>query len=147
MTGAPFPAEVIAQAITREREANFFYRMMSDLVSDPQLSERLSGFADDEQLHAETLTMLYSELSGSPPESAGPGQTEGQLGLLDLKSSSLHDVLEFALANEVRAISTYEGQAARTADHAAKRIWILLAEAERGHASSLRGELTRLERT
>jgi rubrerythrin len=145
MNSAPFPDAAIVQAIGKEREACFFYRMMSDLVSDPQLRERLASLADDEQLHAETLTRLHSELSDTPVGGCGPGQSEGRLGLLDLKSSSLHDVLEFALASEVGAISTYEGQAARSADHAARRIWMLLAEAERGHASSLRCELRKLE--
>ena len=38
-----------------------------------------------------------------------------------------------------------EGQAARCEDRATKRTWLLLAEAERGHAAVLRHQLRRLE--
>jgi rubrerythrin len=74
-----------------------------------------------------------------------PTTAEGDPNLLDFAGSSQRQLLEHALAKELKAASLYDSQARAASDYQGQRLWRMLAETERGHAKYLRLQLKRLE--
>ena len=139
------PAQVIAEAIQAEKEAEWFYTMAAEMISGEDVRATLLKVARDEAAHASTLTSLHFEMTGHgvlDPPAAAP---EGDPNLFDFSTASRRDVLEFALQREHNAIALYQGQV--DADPAAKTAGVFqhLADAEREHAAYIRLLLERLD--
>ncbi len=134
-------ADLIAGAIQAEEKAAWFYTTMAQLTSEGSARDTLRSLADDERLHARTLTSLYVEITGHDvikPPSAAP---EGEPNFFDFPSVSRRAALEFALQNEVKAADLYESQAGASDDPHRTEIFNRLAETERKHAAYLRAQL------
>jgi rubrerythrin len=114
---------------------------MAQLTTEGPARDTLRSLADDEKLHARTLTSLYVEITGHDvikPPSAAP---EGEPNFFDFPSVSRRAALEFALQNEVKAADLYESQAGASGDPRRTGIFNRLAETERKHAAYIRAQL------
>jgi rubrerythrin len=118
--------------------------MMADMMSDDTVRDTLFTLADDENSHATTLSNLLHEMIGRGMTAGDPAIAEGDPDLFDFQSSSKEEVLEFALQNELSAISLYESQANNAGDPKVAKIFRILSETEREHAAYLRLQLGRL---
>ena len=139
------PTELIAVAIEAEKKAAWFYGMLAEMTSDEVARQTLQGLSDEETSHAETLNHLYFEITGHGVLETPSASAEGEPNLFDFPSASRRAALEFALANELKAIELYESQAAATDDPRRAGIFHQLAETEREHAAYMRLQLSRLD--
>lgn len=139
------PADIIAEAIQAEKEAEWFYTMTAEMTSDPEIRSTLLDMAHDEASHARTLVSLHFEMTGhgvlDPPHAA----PEGDPNLFDLSTASRRAVLEFALAREHNAIALYQSQSDAAPDTKTAGVFRFLADAEREHAAYIRLLLGRLD--
>ncbi|HSL17720.1 MAG TPA: ferritin family protein [Methylomirabilota bacterium] len=139
------PAQVIAEAIQAEKEAEWFYTMAAEMISEDDVRSTLLDLARDEGSHARTLTNLHFEMTGHGVLDPPDARPEGDPNLFDFSTASRRDVLEFALKREHNAIALYQGQvdaapAAKTAG-----VFQYLADAEREHAAYIGLLLGRLD--
>ena len=144
MTGEGSPAEIIRAALTAEREASLFYRMLAELVPEGTASERLVRLAQDEEGHARVLNDLNAVLAGPQSGDSTSPHPEGDPTLFDFSSRSLADVLRFALHNEERSERLYRAQCEQATDPETADIWRMLADAEQAHAAALRLQIRQL---
>jgi len=135
------PADLIAGAIQAEEKAAWFYTTMAQLTSDGHARDTLRRLAEDEKLHARTLTDIYVEITGHDVVESPSAAPEGELNFFDFPSVSRRAALEFALRNEVRAADLYESQAAASDDQSRAEIFSRLAETEHRHAAYIRSQL------
>ena len=135
------PADLIAGAIQAEEKAAWFYTTMAQLTSDTNARDTLRRLADDEKLHARTLTSLYVEITGHDVVESPSTAPEGEPNFFDFPSVSRRAALEFALQNEVKAADLYESQAGASDDPSRAEIFNQLAETERKHAAYIRSQL------
>jgi rubrerythrin len=135
------PADLIAGAIQAEKKAAWFYATMAQLTSDGDACDTLRRLADDETLHARTLTNLYVEITGHEVIESPSAAPEGEPNFFDFPSVSRRAALEFALQNEVKAADLYHSQAGTCDDPRRAEIFSQLAETERKHAAYIRSQL------
>ena len=135
------PADLIACAIQAEEKAAWFYTTMAQLTSDGNARDTLRRLADDEKLHARTLTILYVEITGHDVIESPSAAPEGEPNFFDFPSVSRRAALEFALQNEVKAADLYQSQACASDDPHRSEIFSQLAETERKHAAYIRSQL------
>jgi len=135
------PADLIAGAIQAEKKAAWFYTTMAQLTSDGDARDTLRRLADDETLHARTLTNLYVEITGHEVIESPSAAPEGEPNFFDFPSVSRRAALEFALHNEVKAADLYHSQAGACDDPRRTEIFSQLAETERKHAAYIRSQL------
>ena len=135
------PADLIAGAIQAEEKAAWFYTTMAQLTSDGNARDTLRRLADDEKLHARTLTDLYVEITGHGVIESPSAAPEGEPNFFEFPSVSRRAALEFALQNEVKAADLYQSQAGASDDPRRSEIFSQLAETERKHAAYIRSQL------
>ena len=139
------PAELVASAVQTEREAAWFYKMMSEMTSDEEAKETLLTLSQDEASHATTLANLYFEITGLGITETTPTQAEGNPNLFDFPSASRRDALEFALKNENAAAGFYQNQADTVDNPRVATIFRILADTERDHAAYIELQIRRLD--
>ncbi len=135
------PADLIAGAIQAEEKAAWFYTTMAQLTSEGIARETLQQLAEDETLHARTLTNLYVEVTGHDVIESPSAAPEGEPNFFDFPSVSRRAALEFALQNEVKAADLYQSQAGASDDPRRTEIFNQLADTERKHAAYIRSQL------
>ncbi len=135
------PADLIAGAIQAEEKAAWFYTTMAQLTSEGVARETLQQLAEDETLHARTLTNLYVEVTGHDVIESPSAAPEGEPNFFDFPSVSRRAALEFALQNEVKAADLYQSQAGASDDPRRAEIFNQLADTERKHAAYIRSQL------
>lgn len=140
------PEEALLQAMELERGAEEFYSVLHTRFSNASLQAALGKLAEAEQGHAR---LLYNHLASLTEQlqsfevvyAALPAEIlEGEYsvaGLLDYFASSMEHpcrtAVEVALNIEYGAYEMYRTLARKYADHGLEKIFMDIAQAEKGH--------------
>ena len=127
--------EIIKFAIGNEIEAQEFYSKAAEKVKTPQLKDMFNGFAEDEKSHEK---LLNGYLKKGPKKMHFKQSFDANFATSVDKpklSVSMHpaDALALAMKNEEEAMDFYTYVADLTDDKQEKKVFMELAEMERGH--------------
>ena len=130
---------ILSIAIAREVEAYTFYRSVADRANDANLKKLFDELAGEEQNHRETLqdilTTGVSSLKFNPSRDYKVAETLDAPKLTpDLKPI---DGLILAIRKELEAMQMYTQLAAVQDEEEKKKVFLELANMERGHKARL----------
>jgi rubrerythrin len=132
--------EIIKSAILQEIKARDFYRAVYAQLQDRGASLKLDVMAETEEEHRRILTNWYKELTGkepSPPEEEQEGRIKIEYPMID---ATLQDVVRIIYEAEERAYQFYKEAADRTEEPESKKVFLKLAQMEKGHEDFFRDE-------
>ncbi|MDI9633626.1 MAG: ferritin family protein [Methanolinea sp.] len=131
--------KIISMAINREVEAYTFYKTVSDKVKDANLKRLFTELAGEETKHREFLQGLLAKdvkaLKFSPAKDFKVGDNIKTPDLSpDMKPV---DGLVVAIKKELEAMQMYTALANNSEDPEQKKMFLELANMERGHKARL----------
>ncbi len=126
-------------AVTKEKEAETFYKTWSNQVSNPAIGKLFTDLAEMERGHAEKLSQI------TPEELIAQGSAPADLKLSELlveveaqPNMTLQDALIVAMKREEASVALYE-RLSLLGDKA-QSLFAALAEEERRHKRLLEAE-------
>ncbi|MDI6899602.1 MAG: ferritin family protein [Methanolinea sp.] len=131
--------KIISNAINREVEAYTFYKTVSDKVKDANLKKLFNELAGEETKHREFLQGLLSKDVKALKFSAAKDYKVGDnIKTPDLKPDMKPvDGLVVAIKKELEAMQMYTALANNSEDAQQKKMFLELANMERGHKARL----------
>ncbi|SLM31747.1 Rubrerythrin [Desulfamplus magnetovallimortis] len=136
--------EIIQYAINLEIEAEIFYTKVAEKVSDSYLKEMFKAFAGEENKHREILTNLM--VKGDAGGFFGKSKDYGISSTVEkpriTEKMTLADAFAIAMKNEENAMKMYHKMADDCKDDKIKKVFIDLAEMEKGHKHKMETSYT-----
>lgn len=131
--------KIISNAINREVEAYTFYKTVSDKVKDANLKKLFNELAGEETKHREFLQGLLSKDVKALKFSTTKDYKVGDnIKTPDLKPDMKPvDGLVVAIKKELEAMQMYTALANNSEDAQQKKMFLELANMERGHKARL----------
>lgn len=131
--------EALDFAITKEKEAETFYKTWSNQVSNPAIQKLFTDLAEMERGHAEKLSRIApEELIAQGPVPADLKLSEVLVEVEAQPNMTLQDALIVAMKREEAAVALYE-RLSQLGDKA-QPLFSALAEEERCHKRLLETE-------
>ncbi|MDG6256008.1 MAG: ferritin family protein [Methanomicrobiaceae archaeon] len=131
--------DILSIAIDREVEAYTFYRDVAERANDVNLRKLFNELAGDEQQHRETLEDMLTK--GVSSVKFDPSRDYNVVETLDAPKLTLDlkpiDGLIIAIRKELEAMQMYTQLAAVQGDEEKNKVFLELANMERGHKARL----------
>ena len=131
--------EILRFAIRNEQAAERSYRLLADQAHAPTARQLLHDLADEEAEHQQRLRSLPMGITlPKPPTRRLDQQLHMHLAEVQLQpAATLAEILITAIKKEERAAQLYRGFAQESPTPALRRLFMQLAEQERGHRQHL----------
>ena len=131
--------EVLDFAVTKEKEAEAFYKTWSNQVSNPAIQKLFADLAEMERGHAQKLSRITSEeLIAQGPAPADLKLSELLVEVEAQPNMTLQDALIVAMKREEASVALY--QRLSQVEGNAQPLFSALAEEERRHKRLLETE-------
>jgi len=131
--------EALDFAITKEKEAETFYRTWSNQVSNPAIQKLFTELAETESGHAEKLSRITpAQLIAQGPAPADLKLSDALVEVEAQPNMTLQDVLIVAMKREEAAVALYERLSQVGGN--VQSLFVALAQEERRHKRLLEAE-------
>ena len=131
--------EALDFAVTKEKEAETFYKTWSNQVSNPAIQKLFTDLAEMERGHAEKLSQItLEELIAQGPAPAGLQLSELLVEVEAQPNMTLQDALIVAMKREEASVALYERLSQVGGNP--EPLFSALAEEERRHKRLLEAE-------
>ncbi|WP_297548153.1 ferritin family protein [Thermococcus sp.] len=140
--------EALAYWIASEREEAEFYCQLAERARNLGLPESLvetfEKLSRDSEKHAKELTKEFRTSFGREPSTdIPPLEVLPVLTKLE-RADQVREVIETAMESELIAMNAYKALAEKVEDERLKKLYLTLADVERGHYEALKREYEKL---
>jgi rubrerythrin len=136
MTDLKGMVDLLQVGIDRETEANVFYTLLSQYVSDPQIVELCKEFASEELVHKANLELEVQKLGmtlKNKPRAIKNKPLDYMVDMSKVMTMNYEDLLILAMAKEKEAFRFYMELYAMTKNESFRQILLEMAEEEARH--------------
>jgi len=140
------PVEIIGLGITKEVNAEAFYRMFAKKVSNRVVKKRLLNIADEEAEHREILKGIYLQMTGEKKVAPNKYLLKKPDISRDMKKMSHTEILKMAIKMEEESIKLYQEGYKKAREESVRKILSYLIDFEKGHKETLTQELKLLSK-
>lgn len=137
--------ESLEGAIYREIGARDFYAHIADKIDNEKGRKRFAQLSIDEDGHRAQLESWFSKLFGEEFVASVDRLKDSEIKGFDVSErTSAMEALDIAIEAESKASDFYSSKAGQTDDAELKKLFLELAEVEKGHYDLLNAERNQL---
>lgn len=140
------PVEIIGIGITKEVNAEAFYRTFAKKVSNRVVKKRLLNIADEEAEHREILKGIFIEMTGEKKVSVNKYLLKKPEINKKILKMSHQEILKMAIEMEEESIKLYQEGYRSAKSESVRKILSYLIDFEKGHKETLTQELKLLNK-
>lgn len=140
--------EILKTAILMETRGQAFYKNVAEQTQSDELKNIFNTMVEEEKLHAEFLSKQYLSLkkSGKPDQIALPSESNNNIVNLILSPEIKNKIsgagfeaaaIGASIDMENKAVEIYTGFANQAQDEEIKKLFLWLADWEKGHVKLL----------